>query len=642
MDQDGQPDLIFGGTGLPVRVIETGYQGWEELTPVQGNPPPPLDGASLGVYRDLLDFSLKAVLFDGSSSTPGNSVYSLDLTTFQWQELCTSPSCIASKPPARARGGFAVTYNTLLMYGGTISDHRTYFLELTSPSATWQSLDLLWEEHLPVADPLYSITLAKDTSGKPFFLAGGSAGTTYISYDGFFFTPNAFIPSGGDVVGLAFQEPNRFSAVDTLGYTSTSNDGVYWSGTAQYLYPFRGLTYTGTLFVAVGDAGQVVTSPDGSVYNIPSVTATTNSLYGVTASASRIVAVGRFGTVVTSTNGNIWYSSASLGQDLFSVAYGNNTYVAVGSGGAIYTSSDAQSWTARSSGVSSTLRAVHFAYGVFFAVGDNGTRLISEDNGLTWRVMDRGTITNPLYGLTSGIGRKVVAVGGSGENANLLVPESATGSATTILLTYNSDQVVLFGGEEGGVLSNHLYLWDPWGARWNLLPHSDPFFQEITPRRDPAIASGRFPAMIYIFGGVVDPFSQAVTNDLWAYDINYQSWIPIHSGQGCTVGVDCPEPRSHSAMILDSETNLWLLGGKDNLGTLYEDIWVYDLSHNRWFKVCGTNCGSTPRAQAFSGYDPDHRALLLFGGVDLTGLTNRLSRYFVNRNLLYPSLFLPQ
>jgi hypothetical protein len=64
-----------------------------------------------------------------------------------------------------------------------------------------------------------------------------------------------------------------------------------------------------------------------------------NGLYGVTYGNGLFVAVGDVGTILTSPNGVRSTEQASgTSNSLYGVAYGNGTFVAVGEDGAILTS----------------------------------------------------------------------------------------------------------------------------------------------------------------------------------------------------------------------------------------------------------------------------------------------------------------
>ena len=85
------------------------------------------------------------------------------------------------------------------------------------------------------------------------------------------------------------------------GVIYRSSDGDHWterSGpTLRQLY---GVTWNGSQFVAVGDAGAIVHSSDGRNWNAAGDRSTPNTLYDVTSNGSRFVAVGDAGTIVVS------------------------------------------------------------------------------------------------------------------------------------------------------------------------------------------------------------------------------------------------------------------------------------------------------------------------------------------------------
>jgi hypothetical protein len=82
------------------------------------------------------------------------------------------------------------------------------------------------------------------------------------------------------------------------------------------------------------------------------------------------VAVGEGGAILTSPDGVSWTARTSgTGDWLFGVTYGNGLFVAVGEGGTILTSRDGVSWTARTSGTSNWLYGVAYGNGLFVAVG---------------------------------------------------------------------------------------------------------------------------------------------------------------------------------------------------------------------------------------------------------------------------------
>jgi hypothetical protein len=90
-------------------------------------------------------------------------------------------------------------------------------------------------------------------------------------------------------------------------------------------------------YVAVGDAGTIVTSPDGVAWTpVTLAPPIAQNLLSVTvggASGSRILAVGQGGAVVFSDDGVSW-SQAASGASLSKVVFVPSLYLAVGDGGA--------------------------------------------------------------------------------------------------------------------------------------------------------------------------------------------------------------------------------------------------------------------------------------------------------------------
>ena len=176
-----------------------------------------------------------------------------------------------------------------------------------------------------------------------------------------------------------------------------------------------GVTWTGTQFVAVGEGGTIVTSPDGLSWTLQA-SGTANQLQAVGASGSRLVATQyNSTTVLSSPDGVSWTShptSADV-QSLVGVAGSATQFVAVGtttsSGGAVLTSPDGVTWTAQDAGCSTGLSGVVWSGTQFVAVGG---AIATSPDGVTWtpRALPGGG-----YFLSSVAwsGTQFVAVGGA-------------------------------------------------------------------------------------------------------------------------------------------------------------------------------------------------------------------------------------
>jgi hypothetical protein len=107
--------------------------------------------------------------------------------------------------------------------------------------------------------------------------------------------------------------------------------------------------WSGSLFVAVGDVGKIVTSPDGITWT-SRTSGTTQRLHGVYWDGSRFLAVGDGATILSSANGTSWSTLHTGAAEawLQAVSYSGTRYVAAGSlSSAAYmlTSVDGVTWT---------------------------------------------------------------------------------------------------------------------------------------------------------------------------------------------------------------------------------------------------------------------------------------------------------
>ncbi len=132
-------------------------------------------------------------------------------------------------------------------------------------------------------------------------------------------------------------------------------------------------------YVAVGEAGTVLLSPDGLTWSRVEST-TDETLFDVVWAGGQFVAVGSAGAVLLSPDGEEWsLRQAPTDLDLRGVAEGSEGLLAVGEAGGIFSSSDGRSWTAVSSGVEETLRAAAWTGAMWIVVGNDGVYLYSDD-----------------------------------------------------------------------------------------------------------------------------------------------------------------------------------------------------------------------------------------------------------------------
>ncbi len=146
-----------------------------------------------------------------------------------------------------------------------------------------------------------------------------------------------------------------------------------------------GLIYTGSQYVAVGANGLagsttalLMTSPDGNSWTDRAPPTSAPFLAGVATSGSLTVAVGAGGTILTSTDGASWTPVVSgTTQALNGVSWSGALWVVVGDGGTVLTSPDGSKWTVQNSGTKAPLLSVTHNGTRFVAVGSANTLITS-------------------------------------------------------------------------------------------------------------------------------------------------------------------------------------------------------------------------------------------------------------------------
>ncbi len=219
--------------------------------------------------------------------------------------------------------------------------------------------------------------------------------------------------------------------------------GISWTfRSTGGLYDLRDIATNGTVLVAVGDSGRIITSSDGGAVWTLRTSGTSSDLSGVAFSPTQgFVAVSSSGsgsTVLLSSDGISWSSPTTSGitVGLNDVSANSNIIVGVGCGGNIFTSTSGVVWTPRvnSGPCVQAVERVGFSSVEFVSVGDSGI-INSSSNGVGWPLSPSGVL-NHFYGIAGGCS-KAVAVGSNG-----IIKSSANGSTwvtvTTTGITLNA------------------------------------------------------------------------------------------------------------------------------------------------------------------------------------------------------------
>lgn len=204
------------------------------------------------------------------------------------------------------------------------------------------------------------------------------------SPDGVTWTKVYPLPASGWETVIWASGLNLYVAVGENGNIMTSPNGSTWtlrtSGTTQFL---SGIVWTGTQLVVSG--GAILTSPDGVTWTVRVATVAGGGTLSLAWNGSLLVNVGGT-TIQTSPNGITWTARTNpSGADLYSVIWNGVAFVAVGGAGAVLTSPDGITWTARTSGASGENFQGLAASGTLVVGSTNaGNAYISRDNGVTW------------------------------------------------------------------------------------------------------------------------------------------------------------------------------------------------------------------------------------------------------------------
>ena len=225
------------------------------------------------------------------------------------------------------------------------------------------------------------------------------------------------------------------------------------------------VTHLAGIYLAAGDFGTIMTSPDGATWDVGLVSgAATNSvLLGVGGRTNLMLAVGSAGQLLTSTNAVVWSSiqPSPTTNDLQGILCFSNLFTVCGGNGSILTSPDSLAWTAHPTHTTSFLSGIASFPGGLVVVGDAGAILTSPDE-VTWTLQASG-LTNWIYRVRY-LADQLVAVGEAG-----LVLTSPDGSKWTRRdsgTTQWLDDVVLLDGTYYAFGAQGTGISSPDGAVW--------------------------------------------------------------------------------------------------------------------------------------------------------------------------------
>ena len=278
-------------------------------------------------------------------------------------------------------------------------------------------------------------------------------------------TPAGLVTGMNDVVWNGSQ----FVAVGDVGKIMTSPDGITWttrtSGTTQTL---QGVYWDGSRYLAVGNGATILSSANGTSWSTLHTGAAEVWLQAVSYSGTRYVAAGSLSNtayVLTSVDGVTWTENLTLpqnGRSLSGVAWSGQLFVASATAEAfpneasVLVSQDGLTWVEVVVSVDSPTTLCVMWDGSQFIAGGIGGRLFMSPDGMNWTVLATPSSSNFLDIAWSD--SALIADGVVG-NAVVTYDDGATWQAFNIAalydtkgLAYGANRFVSVGGGEGGII----------------------------------------------------------------------------------------------------------------------------------------------------------------------------------------------
>lgn len=210
------------------------------------------------------------------------------------------------------------------------------------------------------------------------WLAVGTRGTV-LERDSTGVWNQQFAVPYGDLYAIAVAS-NTYIVVGNEGLVARSVDFINWTRVAVGIsVNLNSIEFANSLFVAVGDRGTIIISPDGGVSWSIDNTLTTKNIYSIKYLNNNWIAVGEKGLVLTSTDTvrwNVYYAGVSF--TLRDVTFIRNQYLAVGDKGIILESLDGTAWSVRPSYQTDNINSIANNTRSPVVVGANGLVLVES------------------------------------------------------------------------------------------------------------------------------------------------------------------------------------------------------------------------------------------------------------------------
>lgn len=169
-------------------------------------------------------------------------------------------------------------------------------------------------------------------------------------------------------------------------------------------------------------------------------------------------------------------------------------------------------------------------------------------------------------------------------------------------------RLYLFGGQLENEVFNDLYYFElntfklP-RAKWELVEPHNSFAPPPVTNHSMLV----YKTKLVVFGGVYN--NEKVSNDVWTFDVLTSRWQQVE-----TTGTRPPPVNEHSACVVSDK--LYVYGGNDFSGQIYDVLYALDLKTYVWAKLDGAfaGAGPGPRCGHSMTYFPRYNSIVVMGG----------------------------
>jgi hypothetical protein len=170
-----------------------------------------------------------------------------------------------------------------------------------------------------------------------------------------------------------------------------------------------------------------------------------------------------------------------------------------------------------------------------------------------------------------------------------------------------TDRTILFGGSGGDTKFGDTWALDLTSKTWTKIPETGggPSARDYCQMVYDPVGND-----LLLFGGADDSGDR---NDLWAFDVTSNTWTRLSPS-----GTLPPAREGHAMTYEPDKKQVLVFGGlNSDSGTLFNDLWAYDVTANTWTKLDPTGPAPSVRESTAMAYDPGSLQVLIFGGLSL-------------------------